>query len=57
MTIEGEKTKLLRIVSAKERYKALLETHPELVKRVPLKYIASYLGMTTENLSRVRSQK
>ena len=57
MTIEGEKTKLLRIISAKERYKVLLETHPELIKRVPLKYIASYLGMTTENLSRVRSQK
>ena len=57
MTIEGEKTKLLRIISAKERYKALLATQPELIKRVPLKYIASYLGMTTENLSRVRSQK
>ena len=57
MTIEGDKTKLLRIISAKERYKALLETHPELVKRVPLKYIASYLGITIETLSRIRAKK
>ena len=57
MTIGNEQAKLLRISSAKERYRALLKAQPEIIQRVPLKYIASYLGMTTENLSRVRSQK
>jgi CRP-like cAMP-binding protein len=57
MTIGNEQAKLLRITSAKDRYQALLKLQPELIQRVPLKFIASYLGMTTENLSRVRSQK
>jgi CRP-like cAMP-binding protein len=57
MTLEGEKTKLLRIISSKERYRALLETQPELIQRVPLKYIASYLGITIETLSRIRAKR
>jgi CRP-like cAMP-binding protein len=57
MTLEGEKVKLLRITSAKERYKALLESQPSLVHRLPLKHIASYLGITLETLSRIRAQK
>lgn len=57
MTIENEKAKLLRIISSKERYHALLKMHPELIKRVPLKYIASYLGIAIKTLSRVRAEK
>ena len=57
MTIETEKAKLLRINSAKERYETLLRTQPEIIKRVPLKYIASYLGMALETLSRLRAEK
>lgn len=57
MAIEGEKTKLFRIVSAKERYSALLEAQPELIQRVPLKYISSYLGIAIKTLSRVRAEK
>lgn len=41
--------------TAEERYKALLEAHPEIIQRVPLKYIASYLGITQVSLSRIRS--
>ena len=44
-----------RFESARERYNLLLETHPEIIKRAPLAYIASYLLMTPETLSRVRS--
>lgn len=44
-----------RFESARERYKLLLETHPEIIKRAPLAHIASYLLMTPETLSRVRS--
>ena len=44
-----------RFESARERYNLLLETHPEIIKRAPLAHIASYLLMTPETLSRVRS--
>lgn len=38
------------------RYKNLIEEHPKVFKRVPLQYIASYLGITPETLSRYRSK-
>lgn len=41
-------------LSATERYENLLKNHPEYLQRVPLIHIASYLGMTPENLSRIR---
>lgn len=40
--------------TAEERYKALLEETPDILKRIPLKYIASYLGITQVSLSRIR---
>ncbi|MBK7432940.1 MAG: Crp/Fnr family transcriptional regulator [Chitinophagaceae bacterium] len=43
--------------SAEERYKALLSEAPDIIKRVPLKYIASYLGITPVSLSRIRGQR
>jgi len=42
-------------ISAKERYLKLLETKPEVIKNAPLKYIASYLGITDSSLSRIRA--
>lgn len=42
--------------SPKERYLNLLETRPNLLNRVPLHQIASYLGMTAESLSRIRKR-
>lgn len=41
---------------ARERYENLLTHSPHILKRVPLSYVASYLGMTQETLSRVRSK-
>ena len=38
------------------RFHALIEEHPKIFKRVPLQYIASYLGITRETLSRYRSR-
>lgn len=43
--------------SAKERYEELIAQHPNIAKRIPLQFIASYLGITAESLSRVRSKK
>lgn len=42
--------------SALQRYQALMETNPSFILRVPLGMIASYLGITQETLSRIRSQ-
>jgi len=57
MTLQGEQAKLLRISSSRERYEMLCKERPEIIQRVPLKYIASYLGMALETLSRVRAGK
>jgi CRP-like cAMP-binding protein len=43
-----------RSLPSKERYLQLLSTKPEFVNRVPLKFIASYLNMTPEYLSKLR---
>lgn len=43
--------------SAEERYNNLLAETPNILKRVPLKHIASYLGITQVSLSRIRASK
>ena len=40
--------------TAEERYEMLITSSPEIFKNVPLKYIASYLGVTDTSLSRIR---
>mgnify|MGYP000256503435 CR=1 FL=1 len=45
---------LLLNQTAEMRYKNLLDKHPEYVNTIPLQYIASYLGITKETLSRMR---
>lgn len=42
------------LLSAKQRYEYFMSNHSSWLLRVPLKYIASYLGMTQVSLSRVR---
>ena len=46
----------LQTLTAKERYEELLKEYPELIERVPLQYIASFLGMSPETFSRIRSK-
>jgi CRP-like cAMP-binding protein len=43
--------------SAKERYDIFIKNHPTLVQRVPQYALASYLGITTQFLSKIRNQK
>lgn len=42
--------------TARELYENLLHNNPHIIERVPLGYIASYLGISQETLSRIRSQ-
>ena len=46
---------LVRFESAQNRYKRMCKLSPQVVLRAPLVYIANYLQMTPETLSRVRS--
>ncbi len=42
--------------SAEQRYLNLFEERPELIRQIPLKYIASYIGITPQALSRIRKR-
>jgi len=44
----------LRNLSAKKKYEQFLDTDSDILQRVPLKYIASYLGIAPQSLSRIR---
>lgn len=46
----------LQIGTATERYQELLEENPEFIQRIPLGYIASYLGISAVSLSRIRAE-
>jgi len=46
----------LHFATALQRYQTFMEEKPTLIQRVPLGMIASYLGITQETLSRIRSQ-
>jgi|SRR5690606_11378343 CRP-like cAMP-binding protein len=43
-------------LTAEERYHKLLREQPELLQNIPLKYIASYLAIHQDSLSRIRKQ-
>lgn len=47
----------IQFESAHQRYERLLQSTPQIVQRVPLTYIASFLGITLETLSRIRSHR
>jgi CRP-like cAMP-binding protein len=43
--------------TAEQRYEELMAKNPEIIKRIAQKHIASYLGITTQSLSRIRNPK
>jgi CRP-like cAMP-binding protein len=43
--------------TAEERYENFIDKYPQIVQRVPQYALASYLGMTTEFLSRIRNKR
>jgi CRP-like cAMP-binding protein len=52
-----EKNAALQFHNAPERYEFITKKHPDLLQRVSLGHIASYLGITQETLSRIRAKK
>ena len=53
----AEKLYAIQFQTAQDRYKKLLETQPDILLRAPLGDIASYLGITQQTLSVIRSGK
>ncbi|PLW97845.1 MAG: Crp/Fnr family transcriptional regulator, partial [Marinilabiliales bacterium] len=46
----------IRSETAEKRYHNLLEQHKEYMNAIPLQYIASYLGIAPQSLSRIRKK-
>lgn len=46
----------LATLTAEQRYKKLMQSNPGMLQQVPVQYIASFLGMKPESLSRIRRQ-
>jgi CRP-like cAMP-binding protein len=55
--LSEQKLYSIRMMRASERYEYLLQQFPELAMRVPAKYLASYLGITPEMFSKIKSGK
>jgi len=53
---EEEHSNNFKLLSPEERYKFLLEHRPQYLTRVPLIYLASYLGVSRETLTRIRKK-
>lgn len=52
----AERLDSLLLHTSLERYENLLQQKPELFQRVPAKHLASFLGMSPENFSRIRGK-
>ncbi|SOS73989.1 CarD family transcriptional regulator [Tenacibaculum piscium] len=52
--IKSKREQSLLNETAEERYLKLFDERPKLIKEIPLKYIASYIGVTAQALSRIR---
>jgi len=56
LILSQKRMESLQFETAKQRYSNLLKEQPSILNRVPLQYIATYLGITQETLSRIRSK-
>lgn len=54
--IKSKREQSLLNETAEQRYTNLFEDRPEIIKQIPLKYIASYIGVTPQALSRIRKR-
>ena len=56
ITAINKRLSMLLSSSPIERYKDFIETYPNLIQRIPQKLIASYIGVSPEHLSALRSK-
>lgn len=54
ITYNEHRSKELATLSAEQRYVQLVKNYPDILHNVPVQYIASFLGMKPESLSRIR---
>ena len=54
ITYNENRSRELSALNGEERYLNLLKDYPEIIQHVPIQYIASFLGMKPESLSRIR---
>ena len=54
--IKSKREQSLLNETAEKRYLNLFDERPKLIKEIPLKYIASYIGVTAQALSRIRKR-
>ncbi|UZO80161.1 Crp/Fnr family transcriptional regulator [Aquimarina sp. ERC-38] len=54
--IKSKREQTLLQNTAEERYLNIFKYHPEMIQRIPLKYISSYIGVTPQALSRIRKK-
>ncbi len=55
--LSEQRLQSLRMQRGQERYDYLVEHHPDIILRVPAKYLASYLGITDVHLSNIKSKR
>ncbi len=56
VTKQEEHSDLFKLLTAQERYEYLQKNHPEMIQRISSTQISSYLGISREPLSRIRSE-
>lgn len=54
ITYNENRSKELATLTAEQRYLKLINNYPDILHNVPVQYIASFLGMKAESLSRIR---
>lgn len=54
LTYNENRANELAALNAEQRYRKLMENYPGILHHVPISYIASFLGMKPESLSRIR---
>ena len=56
LILSQKRMESLQFETAKQRYTNLLKEQPAIINKVPLQYIATFLGITQETLSRIRAK-
>lgn len=57
LMVNEEHHNMMRMHAPADRYQYIVDKKPELIQKIPLGHLASYLGITRETLSRIRNNK